>query len=226
MREVLPLTPGGRVVFRHPSDPYTVWSVDALALFVFISDCRSAFAYHYDIYYYGAIRDELLQSATAIDDADDSNSHTEEPTAQADETCGDDDTNATESSLLRIAIYRIAVYCLAWFVFTWDGFLTKPEWTKQEQPAPQPREEKPYFFLDPITPGYTKPVEERRRGLLEPHPTVVQQRDPINAAPVWKRQPKPRPQGPMLHEYQGRYPGYDRYRDPFLQNRRSRSLFQ
>ena len=159
MREVLPLTPGGRVVFRHPSDPYTVWSVDALALFVFICDCRSAFAYHYDIYYYGANRDELLQSATAIDaDDDDSNSHTHEPMAQADETRGGDDHsgNATKSTwleILRIAIYRIAVYCLVWLVLTWDGFLTKPEWTKQEQPAPQPREVKIRILLGSDHPG-------------------------------------------------------------------------
>ena len=167
MREVLPLTPGGRVVFRHPSDPYTVWSVDALALFVFICDCRSAFAYHYDTYYYGANRDELLQSATAIDaDDDDSNSHTHthEPMAQADETPGGDDHsgNATESSqMLRIAIYRIAVYCLVWFVFTWDGFLTKPEWTKQEQPAPQPREVK-------IRPFWEQPPPNRWRQSFAP----------------------------------------------------------
>ena len=229
MRQVLPMTPKERVVFRTPTDPWTTWSVDALALHVFLCDSGSAFGLDYDKYYEGATPDEDLQSTTSVhDDADEdaaANSNTEEPTAQADETCGDDDTNATESSLLRIAISRIAVYCFLGLFLTWDGFLTKPEWHKQEQPAPQPREVKPYFFLDPITPGYTKPVEERRRGLLEPHPTV-QQRDPINAAPVWKRQRKPRPPGPMLHEYQGRYPGYDRYRDPFLQNRRSRSLFQ
>ena len=105
MREVLPLTPRGRVVFRHPSDPYTVWSVDALALFVFICDCREAFADHYDKYYEGATpEDEDLQSATAVHDADDaadSNSNTEEPTVQADETCGDDGSNATESTRLE-----------------------------------------------------------------------------------------------------------------------------
>ena len=163
---ILPLTSDGRVLFRMPSSLDLVDSVDEHVLLKFLEDHKAATMiaygdyddYKQDGYYddYEQWRHEELQSATAVHDADDaadSNSNTEEPTVQADETCGDDDTNATETTrleILRIAIYRIAVYCLVgffsnaiyriaeicflWFFSTWNGFLTgKRDFTVQQR---------------------------------------------------------------------------------------------
>jgi len=182
---VLPLTPKGRVLFRMPTSPALVDSVVEHVLLTFLEDhhevaeviaygdyddYKQAGYYDYDDYEQAddATLDEDPKSATAINggDADDSNSNTEEPTAQADETCGDDHSgNATESTrleTLRNAISRIAVICLIWFFSTWDGFLTsKRDFSseKEEQPAPQPRQVKIQPFWDPAV----KPVESKPR---------------------------------------------------------------
>jgi len=161
MRQVLPMTPKGRVVFRTPTDPWTTWSVDAPAFLKFLCLSESAFGLSYDRYYEGANPDEDSQSesATAVHDEDAAaDSNTQEPTAQADETCGDDDDhsgNANESTrleILRIAILRIAVICLHLLLLCFGNW--KPDLTEKKEPAPQPalqpREFEFQAFWEPV----------------------------------------------------------------------------
>jgi len=214
---VLPLTPKGRVLFRMPSSPALVDSVVEHVLLKFLEEHKAAevIAYgdcddyeqagYYDDYEQAddATLDEDLQSATAIADAD-ADSNTEEPTAQADESCGDDGTNATASTWLeelRIAIlYRIFVIYLLWFLSTLDGFSTESVLTKQEQPAPpQPAPQSYAGKIQPFWDPTAKPED------WEPAPTrtVEQRAAPNNAAPSWMHEgisiitPMPRPQAPL-----------------------------